>query len=508
MASTKLCVQCKGYRRLCGRHICPILERFKFAKLASLRVGYSYYGPTPPSLLVGEYGYPRIPIGVNVVGEKSDTPAIYDSPGEWWGKLDINEVIRLRSTLIYSRTIHNVRRPLRLLETIQESIMSLRPVDLEVQYKKPPRPSIRFDGHLAPMGPSAPLKKLELVSNPYVPRKVDQLIYDTDVKASIAVMELYRSGLSVYPIVRILSAGLLGLKFQRRLVPTRWAITTVDVMIGDSLVKRVKGYPEIRDVELYYVEYIGNRYVILMVPGPYIYEVVEIWLPRGLWTEGSTKPSIIHNWEDFRGPQPGGVNDGGYYAARLPILEALDIFFNENLSEIQEILRDTFLEQVSGSVFFKKMDEPIKSAKWVTITIDYDMPGFSFFTRIDIQFLSSLPARVERKRIITEPYGGNSGYLNTLYLEDVFLDKLVALYDRTSAKDLWDLYFLLHNGVKISTPLSSVIDIPIGKLLLAIDFISDTDWKLLYNYIPRQLAFPTLYQVKNEIRDFVIKNWI
>ena len=188
--------------------------------------------------------------------------------------------------------------------------------------------------------------------------------------------------------------------------------------------------------------------------------------------------------------------------------EQIDIFFNENLSEIQEILRDTFLEQVSGSVFFKKMDEPIKSAKWVTITIDYDMPGFSFFTRIDIQFLSSLPARVERKRIITEPYGGNSGYLNTLYLEDVFLDKLVALYDRTSAKDLWDLYFLLHNGVKISTPLSSVIDIPIGKLLLAIDFISDTDWKLLYNYIPRQLAFPTLYQVKNEIRDFVIKNWI
>ncbi len=323
MRLQELCVLCKGYKRLCGKPVCPILERLRFAKLASLRVGRSYYGPTPPSALVGEYGYPRVPVGVNMVGEPSEKPEMYDSPGEWWGRLGIREIIRLRSSLIYSKTVYDVRKPRRLMEVLAEAAMSTRPVDLEVEYLRAPKPMVRFDGHLAPMGPSAPLKSALLASNPRIPRVVDRVVYDRDLKASQAVLELYEHGSSVYTITRLLSMGLLGLKFQRRLVPTRWAITAVDVMIGNELVKRLKKYPELSSIEVYSSKYIGNSYHILLVPGPYIFEVFEAWYPGGLWTGKLGSPYIIHNWEDSRGPQPGGINDGGYYAARLPILEFL-----------------------------------------------------------------------------------------------------------------------------------------------------------------------------------------
>jgi len=61
----ELCLVCKGYRNLCGLPRCPILER----RLALSRVGRYINGhvdgSSPPSVVVGEVGYPVVKVMFN-----------------------------------------------------------------------------------------------------------------------------------------------------------------------------------------------------------------------------------------------------------------------------------------------------------------------------------------------------------------------------------------------------------------------------------------------------------
>ena len=322
-----LCAKCKGVRRLCGRPTCPILKRI----IESLKVAHKVRkrvlpAATPPSVLVGEHGYPSVRLGPIAAPVRGEEAQQYEDYKGWWGRLSLEDIISIRASTIYSSFSLRVRearsRENRLLEATREAALSARPVDAEFVYAKPPRPSLSFNGMLAPVGLRGELNKLEIVENPIVPRRVDQLVYDTDAKVRDAIQELYRSGIDNYYITRLLSLGMLGEKNRRRLVPTRWAITAVDKMLGDLLLDRVRLMSEYPKLELYSAEYLGNRYLILLAPGPWSFEMVEIWLPRSVWVKES-KPYIAVNYElwDGRWRRPGV--DGGYYAMRFPVLEFL-----------------------------------------------------------------------------------------------------------------------------------------------------------------------------------------
>ncbi len=58
----ELCTRCKGYRLLCGLPSCPILDRLRSQARSLERAGWSQelHGSTPPSILVGERGYPGV----------------------------------------------------------------------------------------------------------------------------------------------------------------------------------------------------------------------------------------------------------------------------------------------------------------------------------------------------------------------------------------------------------------------------------------------------------------
>ena len=320
-----LCAKCKGVKRLCGRPVCPILKRLTESLRASSKVSRRVL-PTasPPSVLVGEYGYPRVRLGPIATPVSGAAARIYEDYEKWWGKLSLEDVIALRAATVYSRFDVRVKAAgNRLLDATRELALSSTPVDAEFVFKNPPRPSLSFNGLLAPVGLSAQLSRLRIAQNPVVPRKVDQLVGDTDVKAREAVLELFRAGVSVYHVFRLLSLGMLGERSRRRIVPTRWAITAVDKTLGDALLRRVREKPEYPELEVYTSQYLGNRYLIALIPGPWSFEMIEIWLPRSVWVRG-VKPYIAENYElwDGRWRKPG--IDGGYYAIRFPVLEFLE----------------------------------------------------------------------------------------------------------------------------------------------------------------------------------------
>ncbi|WP_297478959.1 Nre family DNA repair protein [Thermococcus sp.] len=318
--NSRLCTICKGRKLLCGRPTCPILERFRVAQTVERRLNKRHlFGSSPPSIFVGEHGYPKVRIGPLVPPVEGNTSYL-DSPIKWENKT-IRDILYYRSLLVMGETRAdvNVRKSGRILSEVQELAMSVKPVDSEVILKKKPVLKVLPSEFAPPLGPKAELLDFELTENPRIPRKTDYVVSD-ELKAEEAIMRLYNWGFDEYYIIRLLSAGLLGV--EKKLVPTRWSITAVQDTIGKNLRKEILHYPPINHYEVYFYRFLGNRYAVLLMPETYAFELLEVWLKGSLF--GSERPSVIHDYEDFRGRKEYVKETAGaYHAARLSVLEAL-----------------------------------------------------------------------------------------------------------------------------------------------------------------------------------------
>ncbi|MCR3884500.1 MAG: hypothetical protein NUK54_09025, partial [Methanothrix sp.] len=94
-----------------------------------------------------------------------------------------------------------------------------------------------------------------------------------------------------------------------------------DDIAGKHLIEAIRDNPPINDHILFSGERLGNHFEILLAPGTFTYELVEIWLPRSVW---SGEESWIGADREGPGPKKGYSSlAGGYYAARLAVLERL-----------------------------------------------------------------------------------------------------------------------------------------------------------------------------------------
>jgi len=309
-----LCVRCKG-RLWCGLPKCPILESAK-SLLPKLRVSSnSIFGPSPPSIFVGRMGYPNVYAGPLI---SEDKERIFSSTKELYGR-GLDEIISLTSTLIRTSTKVNVKKIVnRMVETSQEIAMSERAVDTEIWVEKTYNfPQVDMFFH--PTGPRVIPRKIDVVDNPVIPKKVDMVVEER-LKASIAIKELYQSGYDVDYLQRLMSSGALGR--DKKLVPTRWSITAVDDIASKYILKDVRLYESIDKIEYYYHEYMGNRFHIIFIPGIWEYEMIESWMRGSLyagdWSIGAG------DYEPYEGRRDYASSvTGAYYAARLAVAEHL-----------------------------------------------------------------------------------------------------------------------------------------------------------------------------------------
>jgi len=339
----ELCVRCKGYKYLCGLPVCPLMERFKAItrSMSSVRIegdGSTLDGATPPSAVVGERGYPKVSILYNVPPGVKEEAGHFEDPENWYGRVGLTEILRLRSSMvssIYSEV--NVKDPWKLYEReISLTSISYSPVDSEVKIRGRIEPKLKFDGILLPRGPTALAETIKMTSDPKLSKSLERLIED-DLKAEKAVVEAYRSE-NRYRIINALAFGLLGEKRSRRIVPTRWAITAVDSILGRNLLERVRRYNELGQLEVHYGAYLGNEFHIIVYPSPYNAAWVEVWHPATPWTEEVTVVELSENhFGEYQ------FLDGGYMAARLSVLEYLDrIQRQAGVLIVREITKDYF----------------------------------------------------------------------------------------------------------------------------------------------------------------------
>ncbi len=314
------CRVCGGDIKRCRLAVCPYLGSVR--KWFTDRVGLrstDLFGASPPSAFVGSWGYPRVLVGPLVPPLRDQDTSIMDA-SETWLQYDLAEILRFRLSLVRgkaSRRVLEAREPDSILSVVQEGAMASRPVDTEMWLEKTPALVSPFSGRAPPSGPSADIRKVELASNPSVPRRVDDLVSDTDVRAGEAIADLYDHGVSQSHITRVLSVGLLGAKERRRLVPTEWSITAVDDILGKRLLQQVRDSPWIEDYEVYSATGLANTVAILLFPQAFMFEGMEAW-------NLSSSPTPIHDHEFTKGRKTYPDEIGGaYHATKNPVLEHL-----------------------------------------------------------------------------------------------------------------------------------------------------------------------------------------
>lgn len=298
----------------------------------------SLSGTSPPGVFIGRQGYPKVNVGPLLPPFHGDT-TLLDLP-EAWLDFDLPEIIAFRSSLV-----RGMRRMAvdvgggggRFLNQLQELALASRPADMELAFSRSPRGGMSSDRISQPFGPSAPLLQMG-TGNVKTDARLERVWGDGDLTAGSAIVRLYGEGVEVSRIMRALSAGVLGLQDGRKLVPTRWSITAVDDTVGRRLLEDVRAFPLIDDFRVYESVRLDNRFLVLLLPRVWSYELLEAWFPRTTWNPSVREIAMIGDSEGYQGRKAYASIRGCYYAARFAVAEALA---REGRQATAVVLRET-----------------------------------------------------------------------------------------------------------------------------------------------------------------------
>ncbi len=297
-------------------------------KLKNLRNVSKLDSNSPPSVFIGsKLKYPLVNVGILSPLERDENAWVYDD-SKYWARnnFEIKDVLRLRNSLLNSRfqsRVQDSRMNKKFVEIAKEIAIATKPVDLEIELKNKLNLNKGKDRLITPHGLYAGLKKARITSNIKVHQKLDKVMND-EVKSLEGIEVLYKNNFDEYSLSKILSVGVLGLRKNKKLVPTRWSITATDDTLGKILLKKIRDYKWLEDYELFFGEFLGNQYLIMLFPSVFSYELFELYLPGSSWNPSqSIKAST--DYENYKGRKTYAYQTaGGYYATRLPILEYLE----------------------------------------------------------------------------------------------------------------------------------------------------------------------------------------
>ena len=279
-------------------------------------------GSSPPSLFVGEYGYPHVRVGPMVPPYHGDT-SILDNPELWLGK-SLEEIVNYRINLLKGTMIHNVSKISdRYIESLQDMALSKRAVDSTMTFEKIPSQYLnemvlsKSEPEEIPTVFSAPVSEFKIYPSTS-DEKIEKKYYDGDLLTSDAVVELYEDNVDITRIAKVLSIGMLGRKKNRKLVPTKWSITAADDIVSMHLLKKIKDNTVLDYYLVFDFNHLGNYYSIIFIPDDvWNFEMIESWID----TNGR-----VHMGSDYES----GKNiehypsiAGAYFAARLAAAEYL-----------------------------------------------------------------------------------------------------------------------------------------------------------------------------------------
>lgn len=285
--------------------------------IKSVEIEKELEGSTPPSVFIGSWNYPKVLVGPMIAPIHGDC-AIMDTPEDWIaGQKTTEEIVGFRLNLVRGKQEVRVSDlDNKLVEKLRDISLASKSIESEAIFRNTPSGASLSEEHL-PHGPSAMLKSFE-IENCTWNHSMEKVYYDTDLKASEAIVNLYESGLNLSAIQKAFSVGTMGLKKNRKLVPTRWSITASDITLANYLLEEVKYYEIIENYRVYEFASLCNYYAVILIPTVWQYE----WIEAFLHVLGNEE-LVFSDYETNRGKKEYSSVGGCYYSSKFAVLEAL-----------------------------------------------------------------------------------------------------------------------------------------------------------------------------------------
>lgn len=319
--------------------------------IPSINVGRELDGSTPPSVFIGSWNYPKVYVGPMISPLQGDS-AIMDNPECWIKNNKTQEdIIGYRLNLVRGKLaskITDLENP--FVEKLQEISMASTSINSQAEFGSKPS-GLSFNEQHAPHGPSALIEKFDIESVKW-DRELEKTYYDSDLKASDAIMHLHKKEVPFSSIQKALSVGTMGIGGNRRMVPTRWSITACDSTIGNRLLKEVRNHDIIDTHRVYEYSSLKNYYAVLLLPLEWQFE----WIEAFLHVLGREE-LIFSDYENNRGKKGYSRVGGCYYTSKMAVLEELA---REKKQAAAIILREAYHGYIPLGVF--NVRENIRSA--------------------------------------------------------------------------------------------------------------------------------------------------
>lgn len=337
-------------------------------QMKSVKVGKDLEGSTPPSVFIGRWSYPKVYAGPMMVAETGDT-AIMDSPESWIGENKTQEdIINYRLNLVRGKQlikIDDLENP--YIEKLQDISLSSKSTDSEATFGKRPIGS-SFNEDSTPHGPSAVIEKFDIDSVRW-DKQLEKTYYDTDLRATEAVMNLHHKDVPFSAMQKAFSVGAIGTGQKRKLVPTRWSITACDSSIANTLLKEVRHYPILDSTRVYEFSSLKNYYAIILLPMEWQYE----WMEAFIKILGKEE-MIFSDYETNTDKKEYSRVGGCYYTCKMAVLDALA---KQKKQAGAIVLREAYSGYVPLGVFNVRenvkyaMEQPYKEFEGLKQSLEY-----------------------------------------------------------------------------------------------------------------------------------------
>ena len=311
-------------------------------KMKSVKVGKDLEGSTPPSVFIGRWSYPKVYAGPMMANQLGDT-YIMDSPESWLNQNKTqNEILNYRMNLVRGKQLIDIKdlnNP--YVEKLQDISLASKSTDAEANFLKRPR-GAQLSQESMPHGPSGILEKFD-IDAVRCDKQLEISYYDTDLRATDAVMALHNKNVPFSAVQKAFSVGAFGIGKNRKLVPTRWSITACDSALADKLLKEVRYNPIIDTYRVYENEALNNYYAIILTPTEWQYEWSE-----GFYKVENNEELVFSDYETNEDKKEYSTVGGCYYTSKMVVLDAL------NKMKLQSgliVLREAYTGYVPMGVF-------------------------------------------------------------------------------------------------------------------------------------------------------------
>ncbi len=229
----------------------------------------------PANSIIGEKNYPNLKIH-SISNENLES--VYKNNSNLV-KLNYDKIIKIKARNIFgsSNNINVKDLNFRIKEELADIYKAKNMINFVSKFDK----EIKFNcfansKDFGILGSKNELLSIETIGNVSVSKNIEKYTND-DIKSKKAIIDLYEKSYNEHQIINLLSLGEFGHSLNKKLMPTKWAISAFDKTIEKHLYLKLIKNKLLEKFEIFSYFDKGNFFLIILIPDYFQAQIIETW---------------------------------------------------------------------------------------------------------------------------------------------------------------------------------------------------------------------------------------